>query len=118
MREALRGALLSVLIFCLILGVPGASLADGGDAGNDDGGDGYTGGGDDVVDDGGGNDEETGVGSPEWCEAAGKLVGTVAIDAAGAGILAALGVASMGPVGIALGIVALGGGIYTAYHCA
>ena len=113
-----RGALLSVLIFFLVLGVPGATLGDEGDGGNDGGGDGDTGGGSDDGDDGGGSNDGADVGSPEWCEAAGKLVGVVAIDAAGAGILAALGAASMGPVGIALGILALGGGIYVAYNCA
>ena len=112
-----RGALMSMLIFLLLLGAPGATLADDGDAGNDGGTDGDTGGGD-GGDDGGGDNEGADVGSPEWCEAAGKLVGVVAIDAAGAGILAALGASAMGPVGIALGILALGGGIYVAYNCA
>lgn len=145
MREALRGALLSVLFFALMIGAaptmaaadlqsvssahmsPGACNSAGGTwvnsstSGNPNG----------YCDTSGGG---LGDSRPGWCEDAGRLLGTLGLSGGlfggGAGLTAwatrgffVVGrygpmLGTMGPVGGLLGGAALLGGLYAGYRCA
>lgn len=142
MRETLRGALLSVLFFALLVGgAPGVATADlqmvtsahvsptecGSMGGLWVPGDG-TG-----INPAGYCDTDITqheFGTPEWCQGAGHLLAFLGFDAAlftgAAGLVAwttgragltAFMVGTMGPIGIGLGIAATIGGIYWWYNC-
>lgn len=132
MRESLRGLLLSVLFFALLIGgapsmaaadlhsassahtSPGACNSNGGTwvgsgtAANPNG----------YCDYGDSNSDDTGAGSPAWCKVGAAALGAIALDATGAAILAGMGATMATPIGWGLGVLGLGAGLYIGYKCA